>query len=156
MTFPAKSLGFGCLGLAALLVAEDFRNPRTSGSTQKSFLPGWLSPGGNEPKQAWKPTRSTFGDVSLATNMKRTETFQIQVKGQVTQPGLVTVTARATINDAVSLAGGITESGSSRRVNLLRGGLQEICDMTRSENADARLEEGDIIFVPEKNFNFSE
>jgi len=158
MIFPAKSLGFGCLGLATFLVAQDLRNPGSPTKHADSSLAPHLSgpasrPWRSEesgPQKIRKPLRSTTGDISLATHRKRVETFEIRVVGYVRQPGSVTVTAGATLAEAISLAGGATEFGSMKRVKLFRGAEQTQHDLTSRETEAVPLMQGDIVEVPQK------
>ncbi len=89
-------------------------------------------------------------DVSIA----RLRTNQIYVVGDVARPGSYQVASSGTILSALYAAGGPTENGSFRRIDLRRGGkLVDSLDLydylLRGDNThDNRLQTGDVVFVP--------
>jgi protein involved in polysaccharide export with SLBB domain len=92
--------------------------------------------------------------VKSRVTMGRLRTIQVFLLGEVAQPGAYTVSSLAHVSNAILAAGGVNKLGSLRRVELRRGnGLVEqidLYDMLLRGNtaADARLEQGDTIFVP--------
>jgi protein involved in polysaccharide export with SLBB domain len=95
-------------------------------------------------------TGSTRLDLSIA----RVRTNAVFVIGEVEEPGAYQVNALATAFHALTRAGGPTERGSFRRVEVRRAGkvVQQL-DLYRylldgDASQDVRLEQGDVIFVP--------
>ncbi len=84
----------------------------------------------------------------------RIRTNQIFVLGDVMEPGSHRVSAAGTILSALYSAGGPTENGSMRQVQVKRNGrLVETLDvydylLRGDASHDARLQTGDIVFVP--------
>lgn len=81
-------------------------------------------------------------------------TIQINVMGEVMQPGTYTLSSFSTMFHALYCAGGVTDIGSLRNVRLVRGGKEvavvDVYDfiMKGKTPNDIRLEEGDVIIVP--------
>lgn len=96
------------------------------------------------------PGATTKFDVSIA----RLRTNQIYVVGEVARPGSYQVASSGTVLSALYAAGGPTEIGSFRRIDVRRGGkLIDSLDLydylLRGDNThDARLQTGDVVFVP--------
>ncbi len=79
--------------------------------------------------------------------------ISVRVIGEVNTPGLFSVSGLSTVMDALSLAGGITNSGSLRNVQIVRGSGTVILDLYAlltgpANGADITLAEGDRIVVP--------
>ncbi|HYM17472.1 MAG TPA: SLBB domain-containing protein [Micropepsaceae bacterium] len=79
--------------------------------------------------------------------------ISVRVVGEVNAPGAYSLTALSTALDALSLAGGIKNSGSLRNVQIIRGGRPAPLDLynllaTPAANPDVSLTEGDQIVVP--------
>ena len=72
------------------------------------------------------------------------DTFYIY--GQINRPGALPVLKDMTVRLALALAGGVTATGSDRKVALIRGG-KEI-----DANADTLVQKNDIIQVKERLF----
>ena len=82
-----------------------------------------------------------------------TPLLRIRVLGAVRTPGLYKVEPGMTLNDAIALAGGTTESGRTNKVNLIRNGRS--VDAVLSPNAvlaESPLQSGDQLFVPERSW----
>lgn len=81
-------------------------------------------------------------------------TIQINVMGEVMQPGTYTLSSFSTIFHALYCAGGVTDIGSLRNVQLMRSGKEvavvDVYDFILKGKtlSDIRLEEGDVIIVP--------
>ncbi|HVB32045.1 MAG TPA: SLBB domain-containing protein [Gemmatimonadaceae bacterium] len=81
-------------------------------------------------------------------------TRQVYVTGDVKQPGAYQVSNLGTMLTALYAAGGPTDNGSMRGVQLVRGGKPvdtlDVYDYLLAGNAakDVRLQSGDIVFVP--------
>jgi polysaccharide biosynthesis/export protein len=96
------------------------------------------------------PGATTRFSVSVA----RLRSNQIYVVGDVAQPGSYRVSSAGTILSALYAAGGPTDNGSLRAVELRRGGVSvgrlDVYDYLLRGDAsrDLRLETGDVVFVP--------
>jgi protein involved in polysaccharide export with SLBB domain len=92
----------------------------------------------------------TFLDVSIG----KLRSIQVFVLGDVVQPGGYTMSSTSTVMNALYYAGGPTLQGSMRSIRVMRGNkrLREIdlYDYVAQGDGthDARLENGDVIFVP--------
>jgi polysaccharide biosynthesis/export protein len=96
------------------------------------------------------PSARTRFQLSLA----KLRSIQIYVTGDVVRPGAFQLSSAGTVLSALYAAGGPTESGSFRRVDVRRGGkLVDSLDlydylMHGINRTDIRLETGDVVFVP--------
>ena len=92
--------------------------------------------------------------VQSDVTMGRLRSIQVFVVGEVTQPGVYTVSALARVSNALVAAGGISKIGSLRRIELRRKGraikVIDLYDLLLAgdDSADLRLEAEDVIFVP--------
>ena len=81
-------------------------------------------------------------------------TRQVYVTGDVAQPGAYRVSNMGTMLTALYAAGGPTDNGTMRSVQLVRGGKTidtlDVYDylLAGATGKDLRLESGDIVFVP--------
>jgi protein involved in polysaccharide export with SLBB domain len=79
---------------------------------------------------------------------------QVYVVGEVSQPGSYQISALGTVMTALYAAGGPTEKGNTRQVEVRRGGKLEtsvdLYDYLLHGNTqnDVRLETGDVVYVP--------
>ncbi len=83
-----------------------------------------------------------------------TRTIQINIMGEVVQPGTYALSAFSTVFHALYRAGGVNDIGSLRDVQLVRNG-KKIADVDIYEfimqgkiKEDISLQEGDVIIVP--------
>lgn len=94
------------------------------------------------------------GEVRLDVSIARLRANAVFVIGEVEQPGAYQVNSLATLFQALARSGGPTARGSFRAVELRRAGkllrTVDLYDYLLRGDAsnDARLEQGDIIFVP--------
>ena len=65
-------------------------------------------------------TRTVFKSARVEVSLGRLRSIQITVTGNVTTPGLIQVTANSSLLNALAAAGGVTEGGTLRRVQLRR------------------------------------
>lgn len=87
----------------------------------------------------------TLGDI---------RTIQVNVMGEAKVPGTYRLSSFATVFSALYRAGGVTETGSLRDIEVVRGGAK-VADVDvygylfdgKSES-DIRLQDGDIIIIP--------
>jgi polysaccharide export outer membrane protein len=84
---------------------------------------------------------------------------KVIVLGEVTRPGVYSVTGKNTVLEAIALAGGFTEHAVHSSVILVRGGLQtpegKRLDLNRAINKtdigqNVTLQSEDIVYVPKK------
>jgi polysaccharide biosynthesis/export protein len=93
---------------------------------------------------------TTHFDISVA-NVRANQVF---VLGEVAQPGAYQISSLGTTLTALYAAGGITERGNTRHVEVRRGGKSvaafDLYDyLLRGDTKnDVRLETGDVVFVP--------
>lgn len=92
--------------------------------------------------------------VEASITLGRLRSIRIFALGEVFRPGSYTVSGLATLTNALFAAGGVTEIGSLRKIELRRAGelvsrldLYDLL-MKGDTSADARLQPGDVIFVP--------
>ena len=95
-----------------------------------------------------------FIGVSAVVTMGRLRAINVFIAGEVAIPGAYSVSALTTVTQALFQAGGITEIGALRSIEVRRGGrligtfdaydLLLRGDMT----GDIRLSSGDVVFVP--------
>ena len=75
----------------------------------------------------------------------------IHLGGQVRTPGSIDFTDGMTLWKAIQAAGGATEFGSMKRVNVYRDGKQTTYDLTVMANRKIPLEKNDTVEVPSKS-----
>lgn len=94
------------------------------------------------------------GEARLDLSISRLRSNAVFAIGEVENPGALQVNALATVFHAVARAGGPTERGSFRAVEVRRANrviqTLDLYDYLLTGNAvgDIRLEQGDVIFVP--------
>ncbi|HJP61409.1 MAG TPA: SLBB domain-containing protein [Gemmatimonadaceae bacterium] len=98
--------------------------------------------------------RSPNASTKMYLTVARLRTNQVFVLGDVTLPGSYQVSSAGTMLTALYAAGGPTENGNLRGIQLRRGGktvgdldLYSYLDQGDATR-DARLETGDVLFVP--------
>ncbi|HEY9426757.1 MAG TPA: polysaccharide biosynthesis/export family protein, partial [Gemmatimonadaceae bacterium] len=98
--------------------------------------------------------RGANASTKFSVSVARLRTNQVFVVGDVARPGSYRVSSAGTALTALYAAGGPTENGSLRRIEIRRGGqvvdTLDVYDYLLRGDAshDARLESGDIVFVP--------
>lgn len=97
---------------------------------------------------------SAEGNLEIRLTLGNTRTIQINVMGEVMQPGTYALSSFSTVFHALYRAGSVNEIGSLRSVQVVRSG-QKIADvdvydfiMKGKIQDDIRLQEGDVIIVP--------
>ena len=92
--------------------------------------------------------------TQVSTTIGQLRTIRVFVLGDVNRPGSYVVTSLATISSAIYAAGGISDIGSLRDVQLKRRGQTasrlDLYDLLLNGDTsdDARLQPGDVVFVP--------
>lgn len=90
----------------------------------------------------------------LKVTLGSSRTIQINVMGEVVQPGTYSLSSFSTLFHALYRAGGVSPIGSLRSVQLVRGGkiisTVDVYDfiMKGQTDEDIHLQEGDVIIVP--------
>ena len=94
------------------------------------------------------------GSARLDLSVVRVRTNALFVIGEVEQPGAVQVNALSTAFHAIAKAGGPSDKGSFRNIEIRRGGkVVRRLDLYRyvihgDASSDLRTEHGDVIYVP--------
>jgi protein involved in polysaccharide export with SLBB domain len=95
-----------------------------------------------------------FKNFDLTSSLGQLRSIQIYVVGQATRPGTYTLSSMSTLVSALFAAGGPSQSGSMRSVQLKRAG-KLVADLDLYSligkgdmSADVRLLPGDVIFIP--------
>lgn len=94
------------------------------------------------------------GNLEIRLTLGNTRTIQINVMGEVIQPGTYALSSFSTVFHALYRAGGVSEIGSLRNVQVTRDGKTvakvDVYDfiMKGKTQDDIRLQEGDVIIVP--------
>ncbi len=107
-----------------------------------------------ELKTFLKAKVGSMAEVSSEVSLGDMKASRVSVIGEVRAPGWYNVSSFHTALQALSLAGGLKDIGSTRRIELRRAGeLLTTIDLydflLRGENrGDIRLRQGDTIFVP--------
>ena len=92
--------------------------------------------------------------TQVSATMGQLRTIRVFVLGDVNRPGSYVVSSLATISSALYTSGGISDIGTLRDIQLKRAGvIAEQLDLydlllNGDTSADARLQPGDVIFVP--------
>ena len=95
-----------------------------------------------------------FIGVKSAINLGNLRSIHVFVLGDVNYPGAYTISALATMTNALFVSGGINPIGSLRNIQLKRKGkivtTLDLYDLLLKGDtrADGRLQPGDVIFIP--------
>jgi polysaccharide export outer membrane protein len=95
-----------------------------------------------------------FSGFRLSLTLSELRSLQVYVIGEVTRPGVYTVSSLSTVTNALFATGGPTKLGSLRNISLIRHnrtiGTLDLYDflLRGDRSKDFRLESGDTIFVP--------
>lgn len=98
--------------------------------------------------------RNQMMGVEASITLEALRSIRVFVLGDVERPGSYTVSGFSTITNALFLGGGVREIGSLRSIEHKRAGQTistlDLYDLLLrgDTRADARLEQGDAIFVP--------
>lgn len=98
--------------------------------------------------------KATYPNTNINITIGNTTPFSVSVVGEVVKPGLYTVNALSKVKDALFRAGGISNIGTLRDIQVKRNGKVvatfDLYDLLRGgkDNGDVYLYPGDIIFVP--------
>ena len=92
--------------------------------------------------------------VEAVVSMGRLRAINVFMAGEVSVPGAYSVSAMTTVTQALFQAGGVTDIGSLRHIQVRRGGgIVATFDtydllMRGDVSNDIRLQSGDVVFVP--------
>lgn len=98
-------------------------------------------------------TEQLIGSEAILS-MGSLRSINVFIAGEVKKPGNYSVSALSTLSQAVYIAGGISDVGSFRAIQLKRQGKAvgsfDIYDLLLygDNSADVRLQNGDVVFVP--------
>lgn len=90
----------------------------------------------------------------IKVSLGQIRTIQINIMGEVQVPGTYALSSLSTIFHALYRAGGVSDLGSLRNINLIRNGKRvanvDVYDFILKGKTmdDIRLQEGDVIIVP--------
>ncbi|MDC1143567.1 SLBB domain-containing protein [Porticoccaceae bacterium] len=90
----------------------------------------------------------------VTVSMGRLRAINLFIAGEVVVPGAYSVSALTTVTQALFQAGGISDIGSLRHIQVKRGGEQvakfDVYDLLLKGDVrgDVRLQSGDVVFVP--------
>lgn len=94
------------------------------------------------------------GTLEISLTLGNTRTIQINVMGEIVQPGTYALSSFSTVFHALYRAGGVNDIGSLRNVQVVREGrtvaavdVYEFIMQGKTQD-DIRLQEGDVIIVP--------
>lgn len=108
-----------------------------------------------EVKMLLKKKLESITGVNIAVSMGKLRVIQIFVLGEVSHPGVYTVSSLATMANALLVSGGPTVLGSMRNIELKRKNriistLDFYKFLLKGDTAsDVRLMPGDVIFIPQ-------
>ena len=107
--------------------------------------------------QANARLRSTLGQRYSSSQIRltvgQTKTISVNVMGEVVTPGTYTLSAFATVFNALYMAGGTNDIGTLRNIKVFRNGRQiSTCDiydyiLNGNMKGNVRLASGDVIYV---------
>ncbi|MDB2339825.1 SLBB domain-containing protein, partial [Gammaproteobacteria bacterium] len=92
--------------------------------------------------------------VDAYVTMGRIKSINIFMAGEVSSPGMYSISALSTITQSLYQAGGISDIGSLRNIKVLRSGKEitvfDVYDLLIYGNSknDIRLRSGDVVFIP--------
>ena len=104
--------------------------------------------------RVYSGVRRTNATTRFDITVSNVRANQVYVVGEVAQPGAYQVSSLGTVLTALYAAGGVTERGNLRAVEVRRGGkpaatLDLYSYLLHGDaRADVRLETGDVVFVP--------
>ncbi len=104
--------------------------------------------------RVYSGVRRGGGTTQFAVSVSRLRSLQVFVVGDVVRPGSYRVSSAGTALTALYAAGGPSENGSLRRVEIRRDGRAvaalDVYDYLTLGDAsrDSRLQDGDVVFVP--------
>jgi len=93
-------------------------------------------------------------------SLKELRDIQVLIIGKVEMPGLYTLSGGSSVLAAISVAGGMLENGSFRRIELIRNGkilhdidLYQFLAFGNHDLSNIKLRSGDTLRIPAANFH---
>lgn len=137
--FPVSEAGTVNMPFIGQVRAAGLRSDQLAASLQNAY------------RSAEIYTNPTFQVISDSENAEFNQ-LTVYVGGQVRKTGPIPFNRGLTLYQAITAAGGPTEFGSVRRVRVHRGPNSQVYDITKSQFMNVRLEAGDTIDVPQKDW----
>jgi polysaccharide export outer membrane protein len=92
-----------------------------------------------------------YAEFVRDASVEITPLYRVRVNGAVNKPGLFTVDPTMSVGDAIGLAGGVSPTGRSGAVDLVRDGHRIASSIsTSSRLVELALRSGDELYVPER------
>ncbi|MEZ0322723.1 MAG: SLBB domain-containing protein [Hydrogenothermaceae bacterium] len=97
-----------------------------------------------------------FKNLKVDITLEKLRSFNVYVTGFVREPGMITVNSLDTVIDALYIAGGVSKTGSLRKIQLKRKEDSQLkiynIDLyslfIEGNPVDIKLRDGDVIYVP--------
>ena len=123
-----------------------------AGST-KIFLKGLTLAQGRAAVKSKLAQHYSFRQDQIAVTISTARTLNVNIYGEVGVQGGFTISALNTVFNALTAAGGISENGSVRNIQLSRGGKTRKLDLYEfmknpTDGSYYDLQNNDVIFVP--------
>lgn len=121
--------------------------------SSKLFLKGMTMAQARKAIQSKLASHYSFREDQIAVTITTARTVQVSIYGEVGVQGGFTLSALNSVFNALAAAGGPSEMGSVREIQLSRGGKNTKLDLyTYMTKPDAKIQydiqNGDVIFVP--------
>jgi Periplasmic protein involved in polysaccharide export len=121
--------------------------------SSKIFLKGMTMAQARKAIQSKLASHYSFREDQIAVTITTARTVQVSIYGEVGVQGGFTLSALNSVFNALAAAGGPSEMGSVREIQLSRGGKNTKLDLyTYMTKPDAKIQydiqNGDVIFVP--------
>ena len=121
--------------------------------SSKIFLKGMTMAQARKAIQSKLASHYSFREDQIAVTITTARTVQVSIYGEVGVQGGFTLSALNNVFNALAAAGGPSEMGSVREIQLSRGGKNTKLDLyTYMTNPDAKMQydiqNGDVLFVP--------
>lgn len=99
--------------------------------------------------------RRYYREAKTGLTLTALRSFEVQVIGQVRRPGVYLATSANRVLDLIAKAGGMTDYGSVRHVELQRHGRTSSLDLTDfqlrgAQDQNPTVMQGDVLLVPPK------
>ena len=160
---PSATKPVAATSLAAgdLIVVKIWREPDLSDTVQVdndgvAVFPklGSVEVSGLRPDSLERLLVSRYSHSLQNPSIRVTILRRITVWGKVARPGTYPVDLTMGITDALALAGGATPEGKNDKVELRRGSVHEVIDLSGETRrlGDLSLQSGDQLVVPQKSW----
>jgi protein involved in polysaccharide export with SLBB domain len=167
LSVPAIALSQTQLPVASSLGAGDFivvkiwREPDLSDTVQVdndgvAVFPklGAIEVRGLRPDSLERLLVSRYSQSLRNPSIRVSVLRRITIWGKVTRPGTYPVDLTMGVTDALALAGGATPEGKADKVELRRGSVRKVIDLSGETRrvGDLSLQSGDQLVVPQKSW----